>query len=216
MKTRKVLSFATAAVMALASLPVLSVSAEDVLLGDVDQDGVITGHDSAMVSRHLYDDTYSLSDEQLALADVNGDGVVDQTDLEWIHENEVYIIGQYDVESDDTLNRPSMGGAWLALHLYGCISAGAELDLVQTEALHQFEGNPDAEYEKVRSWVLNGGTVEVSEVQYNVLDSNADGSVDIYDAYNLLLNNSYFYAGASYYPIEGRYDLMNNAPRVVE
>ena len=80
MKTKKMLGFFTAAIMAAAALPVVSVGAVDAALpGDVDQDGVITGHDSAMVSHALYEDPSTLTEEQKALADYNGDGVVDET-----------------------------------------------------------------------------------------------------------------------------------------
>ncbi|MFR3811396.1 MAG: dockerin type I repeat-containing protein [Ruminococcus callidus] len=54
----------------------------------MDMDGVITGHDAAVVSRYLHVDNTLLNADQLALADVNGDGVVDQADADWIHENE--------------------------------------------------------------------------------------------------------------------------------
>ena len=71
-----------AATLALASLPVLGVNAEETTyaLGDVDMDGVVTGHDTAMVSRYVLDDTYTLTEEQLKLADVNEDGVLDVSD----------------------------------------------------------------------------------------------------------------------------------------
>ena len=84
--------------MALGSLPFLSVGADDAFApGDVDMDGVITGHDTAVISRHLAYGDNNLSEEQLKLADYNGDGVVDQTDVEAIHENEVWELGDVDM-----------------------------------------------------------------------------------------------------------------------
>ena len=50
------------------------------VLGDVDMDGVVTGHDTAMVSRYVLG-YITLKEEQLKLADVNEDGVVDLTDV---------------------------------------------------------------------------------------------------------------------------------------
>ena len=95
---KKALAFLTASVMALGSLPFLSVGADDAFApGDVDMDGVITGHDTAVVSRHLACGDNNLSEEQLKLADYNGDGVVDQTDVEAIHENEVWELGDVDM-----------------------------------------------------------------------------------------------------------------------
>ena len=94
---KKALAFLTASVMALGSLPFLSVGAESFAPGDVDMDGVITGHDTALVSRHLARGDNSLSRKQLELADYNGDGVVDQADVEAIHENEVWELGDVDM-----------------------------------------------------------------------------------------------------------------------
>ena len=94
---KKALAFLTASVMALGSLPFLSAGAESFAPGDVDMDGVITGHDTALVSRHLARGDNSLSRKQLELADYNGDGVVDQTDVEAIHENEVWELGDVDM-----------------------------------------------------------------------------------------------------------------------
>ena len=86
--------------MALGSLPFLSVGAESFAPGDVDMDGVITGHDTALVSRHLARGDNSLSRKQLELADYNGDGVVDQADVEAIHENEVWELGDVDMSGE--------------------------------------------------------------------------------------------------------------------
>ena len=100
MKMRKGISAVLAGVMALAALPVsaMSASAEGAYaLGDVDMDGFITGHDAAMVTHALYVDNEALTAEQLKLADVNDDGVVDQSDADWIHENQVYELGQIDL-----------------------------------------------------------------------------------------------------------------------
>ena len=99
---KKALAFLTASIMALGSLPMLSAGAESFAPGDVDMDGVITGHDAALVSRHLAYGDNNLSEEQLKLADYNGDGVVDQTDVEAIHENEVWKLG--DVDMNGRLN----------------------------------------------------------------------------------------------------------------
>lgn len=51
--------------LTLTALPLagLSASAEDYELGDVDMDGVITGHDSALVSRYLMLGDIELTEE---------------------------------------------------------------------------------------------------------------------------------------------------------
>ena len=68
--------------------------------GDVDMDGFVTAHDAAVVSRALYVDNNLLTSEQKKLADVNGDGKITQEDADWIHENQVYNLGQLDESSD--------------------------------------------------------------------------------------------------------------------
>ena len=97
---KKVFGVCMAAVLTLSALPVCGVNAEEATyaLGDVDMDGVVTGHDTAMVSRYVLDDTYTLTDEQLKLADVNEDGVVDQADADKLHhEMQVYELGDVDL-----------------------------------------------------------------------------------------------------------------------
>lgn len=95
---KKCLAALTASVMALGSLPALAVQAEEVALpGDVDGDGYITGHDSALLCRSLREDNFSLTEEELARADATGDGLVDRNDLDWIRENEEYPIGDVDL-----------------------------------------------------------------------------------------------------------------------
>ncbi len=189
MKTKKMISFATAAVMALSALPVLSAGAADgYVLGDVDKDGMITGHDSALVSRSLYDDTFSLTAEEAAQADVNQDGAVDQADLDWIHENEAICIGKVDGKSENL----SIGDAFYTLVLSSAFSAGKTLtitdDAVSLDDL--WEG-------------------KVSQVNYHLMDCNADGEVTIADAANLLNASSLYSLGMSMYPTENRYDLYD-------
>ncbi len=116
---KKALAFLTASVMALGSLPFLSVGAESFAPGDVDMDGVITGHDAALVSRHLIHGDNNLSEEQLKLADYNGDGVVDQTDVEAIHENEVWELGDVDMDND-----ADMDDALVIFQEYSYIASG--------------------------------------------------------------------------------------------
>ncbi|MDD6374504.1 MAG: dockerin type I domain-containing protein [Ruminococcus sp.] len=64
-------------------------------------DGVVTGHDTAMVSRYVLDDTYTLTEEQLKLADVNEDGTVDQADADKLYtEMQVYPLGDVDMNGN--------------------------------------------------------------------------------------------------------------------
>lgn len=187
MKTRKMISFATAAVMALSALPVLSAGAADgYVLGDVDKDGIITGHDSALVSHSLFDDTFSLTDEETAQADVNQDGTVDQTDLDWIHENEAVRIADLNGE-----RYPSIVDAYDTLVLSSALSAGKALTITD-----------DADISSANLW-----EGKISQVNFNLMDSNGDRTVDVDDSFGTLVSSSFFLVGGSMYPAENRYDL---------
>ncbi len=71
--------------------------------GDVDMDGVVTGHDTAMVSRYIHDEEYVLTEEQLDLADVNADGSINQADADMLYsELQVYHLGDVLMDGDGT------------------------------------------------------------------------------------------------------------------
>lgn len=96
---KKCLAALTASVMALGSLPALAVQAEEVALpGDVDGDGYITGHDSALLCRSLREENFSLTEEEFSRADATGDGVVNREDLDWLRANEEYQIGDVNLD----------------------------------------------------------------------------------------------------------------------
>lgn len=78
-----------------------AVSAEETsfALGDVDMDGVITGHDTAMVSYYVTGGDITLTEEQLRLADVDGDGAVTQADADKLYnEMQEYDLGDIDLD----------------------------------------------------------------------------------------------------------------------
>lgn len=236
MKKRKVFSCLTAAVMAMAALPMSAVSAEgEFALGDVDMDGIITGHDSAMVSRMLNIDPDMLTEEQMKLADVNEDGTVDQTDLEWIHENEVYEI--HDLYKTGGSISIGCEAAYMALCYYARKSVGDPIEVVKEDApkSHPELANGFVSYvpEEDREFYISQGyaiflkdeinkeedpdlwnmthfdrdTDSISELNYNLIDCNGDGEVDGDDAYAALVSYARTQVGYSKYFEEGRYDL---------
>lgn len=102
---KKGIKSAMAFALALASLPVFSVSAAEIK-GDVDGDGAVTGRDAAIVSQ--YADgvlKMELTEEQKKTADVNGDGVIDSNDAKLI--SEVQTRGLFDIRNngDDGTDR---------------------------------------------------------------------------------------------------------------
>ena len=200
MKMRKGISAVLAGVMALAALPVsaMSASAEEAYaLGDVDMDGFITGHDAAMVTHALYVDNEALTAEQLKLADVNGDGNVDQSDADWIHENQVYELGQ--LQKDFSMNPTT---AFFQLLYIAKTGAGTAYPLEKGVDLSDSNTYDDA----------------LPEVCYNLLDVNGDGVLDNTDALITLVDLMYLGTGAikTIYFEEGRYDLaMESIPGTI-
>ncbi len=194
MKTKKTIAMTLVAVMSLAAMPVLSANAESAYaLGDVDMDGVITGHDTAMVSRHIFDDSYTLTDEEMALADVNQDGVVDKLDNEQIHANEVYMIGEINGDKCD------VRAAYNILLASSYLSSGYEFE----------QGNGVAECTfSFGSSMANECAID--EVARNLMDANADGEITIEDAAAILISCSCASADLEFghYFAEGRYDLF--------
>ncbi len=199
MKMKKAISCALAAVMALASLPVLSAGAAEstYALGDVDMDGVITGHDSAVVSRALYKGDVTLTAEQRVLADVNQDGMIDQTDLNWIHENEVYQIG--DIDGDKFV---AIYDAYETLVYTSYDAVNAEMHITAPDLK-----NPTSGMENQVSF--GDAELRMSQLQYNLMDANGDGKVTIMDSCGILAANSSEAAGATFYPTSQRFDLCD-------
>ena len=201
MKMRKGISAVLAGVLALAALPVsaMSASAEGAYaLGDVDMDGFITGHDAAMVTHALYVDNEALTAEQLRLADVNGDGVVDQSDADWIHENQVYELGQMDKTSQ-------LDVVTVYFQLYCVARSGAGNACSNVKGADLLDS------------VLDYND-EFSEVCYNLMDVNGDGVLDNTDALTALVDVGFMGAGIqkTIYFEEGRYDLtMDSIPGTV-
>lgn len=223
MKMKRMIALMSAAAITLGALPVFSVGAEETSysLGDVDMDGVITGHDSAMVSRALYLDPNMLTAEQKQLADVNEDGVIDQADADWIHENEVYGIG--DMMKTGRQN-PTLDAAFMAMSVYSLNAAGWDIQVVK-------EPLPAGHPEYYNGWNIDTSKVDpeedwdlysilffnevikekgtMSELNYHLIDADGDGRLTMDDGLNLLWSYSRYIVGLDAYFKEGRYDLYD-------
>ncbi len=229
MNCKKGISLVLSAAMAVTALPLafVSASAESAnIRGDVDMDGIITGHDSALVSHYLYVDADSLSDEQLALADMNEDGTVDQTDADLIHEQEAYAIGDVNLDGEVDVN-----DAMTILVYYAKTASGTSVEEQSekyAEILEAGENQPDyqlyynllrgmafvSEYETLDEDEIAFYTDSISTVCYNLMDVNADGEVNLLDpdrtlsAYVLTMCGWDFYY-TSYGSDVTRYDLAS-------
>ncbi|MGN1224126.1 MAG: dockerin type I domain-containing protein [Ruminococcus sp.] len=162
---KKVISVLAAGVMALSSLSVLGVSAEETYaLGDVDMDGIVTGHDTAMVSRYVLDDTYTLTEEQLQLADVNGDGEVNQADADILYNDmQEYVLGNAVMRKKDTFHYDSETGE--EIECKKSILSVEDAVFVMTH------------YVRTCANLENDWT----QVQENLADVNLDGVIDMAD-----------------------------------
>lgn len=223
MKTRKVFSFVTAAVMSLASLPVLVVNAAEVK-GDIDGDGYVTGHDTAILSRALYLGDLELTKEQALLADLDDNGQVDLTDLEALHQMEQVPIGGFDVKDRMewnfarhemvaglwTMDAPSVTDFYDALKIDSFCKIGYELKICKDEEFPVEDSTSLSNLYYTKDSVLY-----VREVVYNSLDADADGTVDLMDSYNLILASGRATIGLSIYAQEGRYDLTGIQPGTI-
>lgn len=156
---KKTTAFLTALAMMSSMAMAASAEGASYAIGDVDMDGVVTGHDTAMVSRYLVDDEYALTEEQLELADVNGDGEVTQADADALHEMEVYMLGQLTatVEGEEAMSSVQIRDAQFVISYYNSVASGTD-------------------------WAFG----EMSEVQLNVADTDLDGEITITDALNIL------------------------------
>ncbi len=200
MKTTKIMALVLAVLMAstVAVTVGMTASAQTAYeLGDVDMDGVITGHDSAMVTRALNVDPEMLTDEQRVLADINEDGVVDQTDADLIHACEVYAIG--DVDGNGVTNACD---AAVGLIVYAKEQVDRLAVIDEDVALPSY----------AELCAQPACTMKLSAVQYNLLDANGDGQLSAVDATAILC----FYArnqvsGFEYEDgrvyLDGRYDI---------
>jgi len=167
---KKAISVLVAGVMALSSLPVLGASAEETYaLGDVDMDGIVTGHDTAMVSRYVLDDTYTLTEEQLQLADVNGDGEVNQADADMLHdEMQEYVLGNVVMRKKDTFYYDSKTGE--KIEYKESILSVEDAVFVMTHYTRACANMED-------NW---------TQVQEHLADVNLDGVVDMMDVICML------------------------------
>ena len=204
MKMRKGISAVLAGVMALAALLVsaMSASAEGAYaLGDVDMDGYITGHDAAMVTHALYVDNNALNDEQLKLADVNGDGTVDQSDADWIHENEEYALGDVQQSGMCTIT-----AFYLATYL-AKNGAGYAMQSVET-AYPASSVDLDIMLDKE----------EIPVVTYNLMDVDGDGTLSVEDLFLTLVSIGRMGCGysSSVYFEDNRYDLTESSLDLVD
>ena len=194
-KTNRMIAGVLAAVMGAASLPILSASAAEAayVQGDVDLDGVITGHDSAVVSRSLYVEGASLTEEQAKIADMDGDGVIDQTDLEAIHAKEVYVIGDFNMVGNGYIPT-TLEDAFDTLVFCSVRSAGTPITILPA-------GSEEAEnLQPIQKILLNPDeSVAISQVRYNLMDVNGDGEITENDVLRLMYANSRYILVNTFY-----------------
>ena len=93
---KRVIAFLLFAVVLLSPITACS-DTDKVLLGDVNDDGVINQYDYVLVKRHYFD-TYTLTGDDLDAADVNEDGRIDQYDYLLIAR---HYFGTYEIVDEE-------------------------------------------------------------------------------------------------------------------
>lgn len=164
-KATKTTAFLSALCLSATMFSALPANAAGVT-GDVDGDGVLTGHDAAVVSRYLHEGDVTLSEEQQKIADVDGNGKIEQTDADWLYENCQCNLGVSSLSKNLSVEI-SIGDAYWAMML----------DSVKATF-------PDAEsVPKEYQWLLEP-TVQ------NILDFNGNGTTNLTDCYLILVTDS--------------------------
>lgn len=164
-KATKTTAFLSALCLSATMFSALPANAAGVT-GDVDGDGVLTGHDAAVVSRYLHEGDVTLSEEQQKIADVDGNGKIEQTDADWLYENRQCNLGVSSLSKNLSVEI-SIGDAYWAMML----------DSVKATF-------PDAEsVPKEYQWLLEP-TVQ------NILDFNGNGTTNLTDCYLILVTDS--------------------------
>ena len=185
---KKLVSLVTA--LAMMSGMALCASAEGTTfaMGDVDMDGIITGHDTAMVSRYLVDGDITLTEEQLKLADVDGDGEVTQADADKLY-NEMQEYELYDMDMD---------GSVLLKDTY---------PILKMLALQRIDPEIDFGGKGIRADVDCNGVIEIYDV-YIIIGSYARTTASLprfedgkyYDIMTAEEEQEYLYDVQVYYP----------------
>lgn len=194
---KKLISMLTAGVMAVAAMPlsVCSVAAADSAYeaGDVDRDGIITGHDATVVSRYLYVDPDLLDAEQLELADMNGDGVVDQTDADLIYAAKKIAMGDVTRKNYETIDGRS------AAYILSFVQEFAKDNIEVVNTLDGVEENHIGS-----NW--NDGYI--TQVDFNLLDFDGNGILTNSDSTCCMAYGVKEGAGLIAKPYaDGRYDM---------
>lgn len=124
MTKTKVLSLLTAGILSASCLGMTAFADTAYETGDVDMDGIITGHDAGMISRSLLEEDYTLTEEQAALADFDGDGEVTQADAQAVFDMQAYELGK--VVLDDSVSYRHLDDVSEMLLYYARSGAGME------------------------------------------------------------------------------------------
>ena len=175
MTRNNILSLLTAGAMGITCFS-MNISAESAYAaGDVDMDGVVTGHDTAMVSRYLQEEDYTLTEEQLVLADVDADGEVTQADADKLYNDmQVYDLGN--ATTEDKFPFLTLTDAFCAINYYAYTAAGIICDEMNNVEMNLVDVNVDGKID------MTDGVI-IAEV-YTMTGA---------DFYNIILESGIYY-----------------------
>lgn len=164
-------------------------SANVVLMGDINQDGTIDSIDATMIIRYVEDNSY-FDDFKKKLADVNGDNVVDSKDSE--------LLQKYISEMDITNNKIEIGKEAICPLGYNRVGATEECikeEVVKAKKVDFVLGdvNADMKVDSNDSKLIQeyvSGIVEFNDVQKKAADTNKDGNINQADMNKKTSSNS--------------------------
>ena len=155
-------------------------SANVVLIGDVNQDGTIDVLDVTMIQKYIEDNSY-FDDFKKKIADVNADGKVDKADAE--------LIQKYISEVNISDNKVELGKDVICPIGYtrvGTTNECTKQDSIKAKKVDFVLGDvngdmkvDDNDKQLVQKYV--SGIVEFNEAQRQAADTNHDGNVDTDD-----------------------------------
>ena len=144
-------------VIAMLITTIINVQASEIILGDVNQDGVIDLSDVTLIQKYL-SKSVTLSYSQQIAADVNRDGVINMTDVMYVRS---YVAGNISSFPDETVS--------LSSNTWTTISASA---FKYFNATSNYSTSYEIEYENGEGWLSvtrSGSAYKVTVLQNNSL-----------------------------------------------
>ena len=161
---------------------------------------------AALPQPSLYAAETDAPEDSRITGDVNGDGKITQEDADWIHENQVYNLGQLDGSSDH------LDSTGIFYQFYYVARKGAG---VPFEVVDKSEKLPENLLGSSLGKDLDNS--KMPQLFFNLLDVDGDGSITVNDIYASVFSCALCGAGLTKENnfVQGRYDLNADLINVI-